>query len=126
MKPEPAAAVQDWLNQQASETLYLSSVTLAELLFGLRALPLGKRKRALTQAFDGLIALFEDRILPFDTNAAHHYGELAVVARTAGRGFPTPDGYLAAVAASRGFAVATRDTSPFEAAGLRVINPWLA
>ena len=124
MRPEPNPAVQAWLNEQAVETLYLSSVTLAELLYGLQALPAGKRKRALTKAFDGLIGLFGERILPFDTDAAHYYGELAMMARTAGRGFPTPDGYLAAISASRGFAVASRDTSPFEAAGLRVINPW--
>ncbi|SCB14659.1 type II toxin-antitoxin system VapC family toxin [Cupriavidus alkaliphilus] len=124
MKAEPDPAVRAWLNEQVAETLYLSSVTLAELLFGIGALPDGKRKKALGEALDGLIALFAERLLAFDTEAARHYAELAVKARTAGKGFPTPDGYIGAVAASRGFIVATRDTSPFEAAGLTVINPW--
>lgn len=53
-----------WLNDQAAETLYLSSVTLAELLFGIGALPAGKRKDMLAQALDGLMGLFRDRVLP--------------------------------------------------------------
>jgi predicted nucleic acid-binding protein len=124
MKPEPHPAVLDWLNDQAAETLYLSSVTLAELLFGIGALPVGKRKDRLAQAVNGLLALFRERVLPFDTEAARRYAELAVTARNAGRGFPTPDGYIAAIAAARGFIVASRDTAPYEAAGVTVINPW--
>lgn len=124
MKPEPYPAVRAWLNDQAAETLYLSTVTLAELLFGIAALPAGRRKDMLAQALDGLMGLFRDRVLPFDTEAARHYAELAVTARAGGRGFPTPDGYIAAIAASRRFVLASRDTAPYKAAGLSVINPW--
>jgi toxin FitB len=124
MKPNPNPAVQAWLNEQAAETLYLSSITLAELLFGIGSLPAGRRKNALTQTLDGLLDLFGDRVLAFDTDSARHYGELAVKARSAGKSFPTPDGYIAGIAAARGFAVATRDIAPFQAAGLNVINPW--
>lgn len=124
MKPAPDETVRAWLDEQAAETLYLSSVTIAELLFGIGALPAGKRKDRLTEALDGVMELFADRVLPFDIAAARRYADLAVKARTAGKGFPTPDGYIAAIAASRGFAVATRDTSAFDAAGVVVINPW--
>ena len=124
MKPQPHPAVRAWLNDQVAETLYLSSVTLAELLFGIAALPAGKRKNMLAQTIDGLMGLFRDRVLPFDTDAARRYAELAVTAKVAGRGFPTPDGYIAAIAASRGFIVASRDMAPFEAAKVTVINPW--
>ncbi len=124
MKPEPHPRVRAWLNDQAAETLYLSSVTLAELLFGIAALPVGKRKDMLAQALDGLMGLFRDRVLPFDIDAARCYAKLAVTAKTGGRGFPTPDGYIAAMAASRSFIVASRDTAPYEAAGVSVINPW--
>ena len=124
MKPEPHPDVLAWLNDQAAETLYLSSVTLAELLFGIGALPAGKRKDLLTQVLDGLMGLFRERVLPFDTDAARHYADLAVAARLAGRGLPAPDGYIAAIAASRGFIVASRDTAPYEAARVTVINPW--
>jgi predicted nucleic acid-binding protein len=126
MKPEPNSAVRAWLNDQAAETLYLSSVTLAELLFGIRALPPGKRKDMLEQTLDGLMGLFRDRVLAFDIDAARHYAELAVMAKVAGKRFPTPDGYIAAIAASRGFIVASRDTAPYEAANVTVINPWEA
>ena len=126
MKPEPHPAVRAWLNDQAAPTLYLSSVTLAELLFGIGVLPTGKRKDMLEQALAGLLGLFRDRVLPFDTDAAQRYAELAVTARLAGRGFPTPDGYIAAITASRGFIVASRDTAAYEAANITVINPWKA
>ena len=124
MKPAPDDTVQAWLDEQAAETLYLSSVTIAELLYGIGALPAGKRKDRLTEALDGVMELFADRILPFDVATARRYADLAVKARAAGKGFPTPDGYIAAIAASRGFAVATRDTSAFDAAGVAVIDPW--
>ena len=124
MKPNPNPAVQAWLDEQAAETLYLSSITLAELLFGIGSLPAGRRKNALTQTLDGLLDLFGDRVLAFDTDSARRYAELAVKARAAGKGLPTPDGYIAAIAAAHGFTVATRDVAPFQAAGLNVINPW--
>ena len=126
MKPEAHPSVRDWLDAQAAETLFLSSVTVAEVLFGIGALPQGKRKDKLTAAFEGVLALFEPRILSFDTEAARRYADLAVKARAAGKGFPTPDGYIAAIAAAHGFAVASRDTSAFTAAGLAVIDPWTA
>jgi toxin FitB len=124
MKPEPEPAVRAWLDEQAAETLYLSSVTIAELMFGIGALPKGKRKDKLTVALDGVLELFAERILPFDTRAARRYAELAVRARAAGKGFPTPDGYIAAIAAAHDFEVASRDPSAFAAAGLAVIDPW--
>jgi predicted nucleic acid-binding protein len=124
MRAQANPAVRAWLNEQAAETLYLTSVTLAEMLFGIAVLPAGRRRNVLTRTLDGLLELFGDRVLPFDTDAARHYSALAVAARNAGRGFPTPDGYIAAIATSRGFIVASRDTSPYQAGGLRVIDPW--
>jgi len=126
MKPEPQSSVRDWLDAQAAETLFISSVTIAELLFGIGVLPQGKRRDNLTAALDGVLDLFGGRILPFDTVAAQRYADLAVKARAAGKGFPTPDGYIAAIAAANGFAVASRDTTAFHAAGLTVIDPWTA
>lgn len=124
MKPGPHPNVRAWLNVQPYETLYLSSVTLAEMLFGIGTLPDGKRKEMLNKALHGLIELFDGRILSFDVAASRQYADLAVTARAAGRGFPVPDGYIAAIAVSQGFKVASRDTAPFEAAKVDVINPW--
>jgi len=126
MKPDPDPAVRDWLDEQVAETLYISSVTVAELLFGIGALPDGRRKQKLAVTLDGMLPLFEGRILAFDTDAARHYADLAVAARKAGKGFPTPDGYIAAIATAHGFTVATRDASAFNAAGVPVIDPWTA
>lgn len=126
IKPEPAGPVLAWLDAQASDTLFLSSITVAELLFGIAMLADGRRRRLLAARVDGLMEQFDARILPFDTSAARHHADLAAKARNAGRGFPTPDGYIAAIAASCGFVVASRDTAPFIAAGLPVINPWTA
>ena len=124
MKPSADPAVSAWLNAQVAETLYLSSVTLAELLYGIAALPEGRRKNALASTLDGLLELFGSRVLPFEVAAARCYAQLATQARAAGKGFPTPDGYIAAIATAHGFTVATRDTSPFEAANVPIINPW--
>ena len=66
MKPAPSQMVQRWLDEQAAETLYLSSVTIAEAMFGIRTMPDGKRKQGLAEALDVWIGLFEGRILPFD------------------------------------------------------------
>lgn len=126
MKPSADPAVIDWLNRQPAETLFLTSVTLAELLFGISALPEGKRKHALASTLDGLLELFGERILPFETKAAQTYAALASHARAVGKGFPTPDGYIAAIAKATGFSVATRDTAPFDAVGVAVITPWIS
>lgn len=124
IKPEPHPSVLAWLDAQEAETLFLSSITVAELLFGIRALPDGRRKELLAVRIDGLLDQFAPRVLPFDTIAARRYADLAVEARAQGKGFPTPDGYIAAIAAAHGFVVATRDASAFNAAGLMVIDPW--
>jgi predicted nucleic acid-binding protein len=126
IKPEPYPLILAWLDAQAAETLFLSSITVAELLFGIGALPAGKRKDTLAARIDSLLDQFVGRVLHFDTLAARRYADLAVKARAAGKGFPTPDGYIAAIAAAHGFTVASRDTSAFNAAGLTVINPWIA
>ena len=124
LKPQPHPALRAWLDAQAAETLYLTSITVAELWFGIGVLPAGRRKTALEQAVEGLSPLFEGRVLAFDTAAARCYADRAVRARVAGQGLPTPDGYIAAIADAHRCAVATRDTAPFKAAGVEVLNPW--
>jgi predicted nucleic acid-binding protein len=126
IKPDSHPSVRAWLDAQVAETLFLPSITVAELLFGIGTLPEGRRKTLLAARIDGLLDAFAGRILPFDTSAAQAYANLAVRARAAGKGFPTPDGYIAAIAAVHGFSVASRDTSAFRAAGLKVIDPWEA
>lgn len=114
-----------WIDAQTIETLYLSTICVAELRFGIAVLPEGKRRDMLHYSLEQrILPLFAGRILPFDGPASQSYATLRARARAAGRAIAPADGYIAAIAATHGFAIATRDTSPFDAAGLAVINPW--
>jgi predicted nucleic acid-binding protein len=121
------ANVLAWIDAQAIETLYLSTISLAELRFGIAALPPGRRREMLhTSLEQRILPLFVGRLLPFDAAASEAYAALRARARAQGKAIAPADGYIAATAATHGLLVATRDTSPFEAAGLPVINPWNA
>jgi hypothetical protein len=125
LRPAGEGAVLTWLDQQDVETLYLTSVTVAELRFGIAALPLGKRRRRLEKDFEKrILSLFTRRILPFDEDAAIPYARIRSEARSKGEAIGITGAFIAAIAAHRGFTVATRDVSPFETAGIPVINPW--
>jgi toxin FitB len=114
-----------WMDAQMIETLYLSTISLAELRFGIAALPEGKRRDILNTTLEHrVLPIFSGRILTFNEAASQSYAILRSRARSLGLAIATADGYIAAIAATNGFAVATRDTSPFDAAGLKVINPW--
>jgi len=88
-------------------------------------MPLGKRQTVLRDRLEGeMLPHFSERILSFDLATSQSYSELMARARISGKAIGTADGYIAATAAANGLAIATRDTRPFEAAGLKVINPW--
>lgn len=124
-KPVPDKAVVAWLDAQAIETLFISAITIAELRFGIAAMPAGKRQTILRDRLEGqVLPHFSERILSFNLATSQSYSELMARARLSGKAIGAADGYIAATAASHHFAIATRDTSPFEAAGLKVINPW--
>ncbi len=125
LRPAPESRVLEWINTQAIETLYLSAISVAELRFGAALLPSGRRKDKLQNRLeDKLLPLFAGRILPLDVAVTKTYAELMSQARMAGQSISTADGYIAATAAANGMIIATRDTNPFAAAGLEVINPW--
>jgi predicted nucleic acid-binding protein len=124
-KPVPDKAVVAWLDAQAIETLFISAITIAELRFGIAAMPAGKRQTILRDRLeDEVLPHFSERILSFNLATSQSYSELMARARLSGKAIGAADGYIAATAAAHRFAIATRDTSPFEAAGLKVINPW--
>jgi predicted nucleic acid-binding protein len=125
LKPRPDARVVAWLVAQDPETLYLTATSLSELLVGIEILPAGKRKRAMMAAVQQTLdRLFADRFLSFDREAAVAFALLGSRAAATGYSISTADCQIAAIAAVHGFAVATRDTAPFLAVGVRVINPW--
>jgi len=125
MRHDGDPVVREWLDRQVAETLYLTTTSLSELLLGIENLPNGRRKSGLSDALNDLLArLFGSRILVFDREAAIAYAPLIARARANGRAVSVADGQIAAIAAVRGFTVATRDTSPFAAMGIALINPW--
>jgi predicted nucleic acid-binding protein len=127
LKPNGNIRVQQWLDQQPIETLYLTATSLSELLLGVKLLPDGKRKNSLDIELSILLArLFGPRVFPFDNVAATSFASLMCCARALGRPISVADGQIAAIAFVHGFSVATRDTKPFETVGVHVVNPWMA
>lgn len=125
MRATPAPSVLNWFSTQDPTTLYLSAVTEAELRTGIAILPAGQRREGLKAALDATIAEdFERRILPFDTDAAKTYAEIAAGRRSAGRPITDADCQIAAIARTTGMPVITRNTRDFEGCGVDVINPW--
>lgn len=125
MKPAPKRSVIDWLNHQETATLYLSTITLAEIGYGLHIMTDGQRRRLLEDRFDKfVVAGFDQRILGFDMAAARLYGELMGHRRKLGQPLSVLDGQIASIARANHFAVATRNVDDFEECGLTLINPF--
>ena len=125
LKPLSNVAVVAWLDREPRKSFYLCAPVLMEVLLGIAILPAGKRKRSLAAAIDRLLAsYFADRFLAFGREAAMMYASLASRAAASGYILSVADCQIAAIAAVHGFAVATRDTAPFQAAGVPVVNPW--
>ena len=119
--------VTEWLRRQAPGTLFITAISVSELLTGVEVLPAGRRRDTLRIAVsDAIASLFGSRILPFDLDAAIAYASAMGRARFAGASIRIADGQIAAIALTHRFAVATRDASPFIAAGVPVIDPWTA
>ncbi len=125
MSPTPHPSVVEWVDAQQALTLYISAISVAEVRYGIAALPEGRRRTGLDAHFEkGVLPLFEGRILVFDEPASAAYGLLRASMRSRGRAIGNFDALIAATALSRQFAVSTRDVQPFHDAGLHVINPF--
>jgi predicted nucleic acid-binding protein len=126
-KPGPDPHVVAWMDAQAVETLYLSAVTVAELGFGIAAMPAGKRRQVLHERLKGdLLPVFAGRFLPFDLAASRAYADLMSKAKIAGQAITVVKATIAAIAVARGLCVASRHVAPFQSAGVPTINPWAA
>jgi len=125
MTAPPSESVLRWVNNQKSASLYLTSITIAEISYGLSILPTGKRKRLLDERFKLFVATgFDQRILTFDENAAYIYGGLLAHRRQIGFPMSCFDGQIAAIARVKGFAIATRNTKDFTDCQLELVNPF--
>jgi hypothetical protein len=125
LRPEPAPQVLAWLDAQPMGRLFLTTITWAELLSGVAVLPVGRRRAELQSALtQRVLPLFEDRMLAFDAAAAEAFAAVHAGARAAGNPIGFADGAIAAVAAARGFTLATRNVRDFLGTRLRIVNPW--
>ena len=125
MRPAPAPAISSWVAERATSSLFLTAVTEAELRFGLAVMPPGKRRDSLRADLERMLDTgFANRILPFDSDAARAYAEIAAGRRGIGRPIGQADGQIAAIARARGMAVATRNVRDFEDMGIDIFNPW--
>jgi hypothetical protein len=125
MRPTPEEAVEQWLADQPPASVFISAITEAELRYGVALMPSGKRRSALAVEIEDMLGEdFSGRILPFDSPAAVAFAEIAAERRQAGRPISQADAQIAAIARSRGAALATRNVPDFEGCGVEIINPW--
>ena len=127
MRPEPTPAVAAWIAERDAQDMYLTAVSEAELRYGVAIMPAGKRRNALEAAMTRWLDQgFRERILPFDSNAARAYAEIAAERRQAGRPIGEADCQIAAICRSRGAVLVTRNVRHFSRTGVDVVDPWAA
>lgn len=126
MKPSPDTAVAAWLARGKAGDLYTTTITEAEILLGIAILPDGRRKNDIAEAAKRIIALFDDRILPFDGAAAQDFANIVAERRKQGRPINDFDAQIAAITRSQSMILATRNVADFDGVGITIINPWIA
>jgi toxin FitB len=126
MKPAPDPKVISWIDQQDIMHLYISTITIAELAYGINVLPAGNRRNYLEKAFNSVVReAFEYRIFTFDEVAAHHYGMIMSQRKNIGKPMSMADGQIAAIAHAHNCTLATRNINDFSDSKLDLINPFL-
>ena len=126
MRSQAVTAVVDWVDRQVPSDLWLTSVTLAELLYGIGRLPDGRRKTLLADGLEAMVAVdLQHRIVPFDGTAAAHYADIVVQRERSGRPISGADAQIAAICRSHDAMLATRNSADFVATGVRLANPWI-
>jgi predicted nucleic acid-binding protein len=125
MRSQPAPQVAGWVRDRDRRELRMTAITLAEIRYGIARLPDGRRKQVLLAAADEVFSAFADQVLPVDTAAAEHYAVIASSRQRAGKPIAGFDALIAAVCRSQGAALATRNVSDFDGAGIEIVDPWL-
>lgn len=126
MKPHPSDNVISWLDQEEGSELYITTITIAEISYGINALPKGNKRVLLAEAFSKtILAGFENRIYSFDEPSAYLYGKIMADRKIKGRPLSVPDGQISAIALSNNCVVATRNINDFVDCGINIINPFV-
>lgn len=127
MRPEPLEHVVAWTDRQPVSEVFITAITVAELLYGIGRLPTGRRRNELVEVFDDMLTVdFERRVLDFDRVAAAHYADLVVKRERIGRPISMADAQIAAICRSHDATVATRNIDDFAEMGVDIVNPWTA
>ena len=125
MRDSPQQTVLAWFGAQPASSLFVTTVTEAEILTGIALLPYGRRRHGLSEAAARVFAtLFTERILAFDSDAANIYAEIFAQQQIQGRPMSQFDCQIAAIARSQEASIATRNITDFEGVGVELINPW--
>lgn len=125
MSEHGSEPVRDWVNGRYLDDLFITSVNEAEIRAGIAIMPEGRKRSRLIDLVQAMFELdFHGRILPFDTVAARHFGEIVLSRRRIGREIKGFDAQIAAIARAVAMTVATRDIGDFEDCGVDLINPW--
>ena len=124
MRPAPDAVVLNWVRLHSQHELYTTSVTLAEVRYGIERLDAGRRKEMFVSAADEIFATFDEYVLPFDRAAAVHYAAVVCVRDRVGRPIDGFDAQIAAICLNHKATLATRNTRDFAGTGLEIIDPW--
>jgi predicted nucleic acid-binding protein len=125
LKPSPDPAVIRWLDRQSPATLYVTTISQAELLAGVSALPAGRRRTELRKVIDKELSfLFEDRVLPFGERSAEAYAQVVPAANAAGNPIDFADAAIGAIAIEHNYILATRNVADFKGTSIKLLNPW--
>jgi predicted nucleic acid-binding protein len=125
MRPTPSAHVMSWVAAQSAASLYVTTVTQAEILYGTMLLPRGRRRDEIEAAATAMFETeFASRVLPFGVEAAVHYAHIAADRRRGGRPISQFDAQIAAIARASGAALATRNVDDFKGCGVKILDPW--
>ena len=123
-RPKGHAGVRQAVEALDPEELFVSVLSVGEIVKGIALLKESRRRNALQSWLQTLERAYADRLLPVDLETSHIWGEITAAARKAGRIIPAGDGLIAATARRHGLHVMTRNTADFEPTGVLLLNPW--
>jgi len=124
LRPTPSTRVLEWMRSDPASALFTTAITDSELLYCIALLPEGRRRQSLESVVDLIFEDLAGRVLPFDSAAAREFAYIAASRRRAGRPISEADARIAAIARSRGGALATRNVGDFVGWRLELIDPW--